>query len=405
MTSAIPALATAARTGRLSPAAAFVLQASITVSFLAGSSAPTPLYPLYQAAFGFSAIGVTVIFGIYAVAVLCALLAVGRLSDHVGRRPVLLAATAMQAVTMLLFATAQGMGDLLAARVLQGLSAGAAVAAVGAGLMDLDKQRGVIANAISPMLGTALGGVGAGLLVQFLPAPTHLVYGLLAAVFAVQFIGVLCMAEPAVTRPGAWASLKPQLGVPLAVRGAMLRALPALVATWALAGFYGSLAPTLVRGLLDSSSPLLGGLALFMLAGSGVVAVMLLQHRSARTALMAGASALLAGVALTLLALSHHHALAFFVGIAVSGLGFGGAFQGAVRTVMPFVAPGERAGVLSVIFVVCYLSMGVPAVGAGWVVARRGDILLASQLYGASLVVLTLLALAGGLWPQRRSSR
>jgi hypothetical protein len=275
---------------------------------------------------------------------------------------------------------------------------------VGAGLLDIDKRRGVIANAVSPMLGTALGGIGAGLLVQFLPAPTHLVYLLLGAVFVAQFIGVLRMAEPTTPRPGAWASLKPQLGVPPAVRGAMLRAVPALVATWALAGFFGSLAPTLLRGLLGSRSPLLGGLALFMLAGSGVVSVLLLQHRSARTALIAGASALLAGVAVTLLALSHHHAPAFFAGIAVAGLGFGGAFQGAVRTVLPFVAPGERAGVLSVIFVVSYLAMGVPAVAAGWVMAQRGDILLASQLYGAGLMVLTLLALLGGLLPRRGSS-
>src|SRR5712675_1899592 len=74
---------------RLSPAAAFLLLTSITVSFLAGSSAPTPLYPLYMARWGLTPLTVTVIFGIYALAVLFALLVAGRLSDHLGRRPVL----------------------------------------------------------------------------------------------------------------------------------------------------------------------------------------------------------------------------------------------------------------------------------------------------------------------------
>ncbi len=60
----------------LSPTAAFYLQASITVMFLAGSSAPSPLYPIYQAAWGFSPIAITVIFGVYALAVLAALLVV-----------------------------------------------------------------------------------------------------------------------------------------------------------------------------------------------------------------------------------------------------------------------------------------------------------------------------------------
>src|SRR5687768_2906596 len=91
------ALGTSARKAILPRRATFYLQASITLSFLAASSAPTPLYPLYQAAWGLSAVTVTVAFGIYAIAVLAALLVAGRLSDHVGRRPVLLVAIVVQA--------------------------------------------------------------------------------------------------------------------------------------------------------------------------------------------------------------------------------------------------------------------------------------------------------------------
>src|SRR3979490_1108908 len=112
---------TESATHHLSPANAFLLLASITVSFLAGSSAPTPLYPLYMAQWGLTPLTVTVIFGIYALAVLLALLVAGRLSDHLGRKPVLLTATLAQAVTMLLFVTATGLTGLLVARVLQGL--------------------------------------------------------------------------------------------------------------------------------------------------------------------------------------------------------------------------------------------------------------------------------------------
>ena len=133
----------------LSRPAAFVLQASIVVFFLAGSSAPTPLYPVYQAAWGFSPVTTTLVFGVYALAVLSALFVVGSLSDYVGRRPVLLVAALLQAVTMLLFATAHGVASLLAARVLQGLATGGATGAVGAGLMDLDRQRGTVMNAIA----------------------------------------------------------------------------------------------------------------------------------------------------------------------------------------------------------------------------------------------------------------
>src|SRR6202045_2706311 len=110
----------------LSPASSFYLLASLTVSFLAGSSAPTPLYPIYQRMWGFSPVMLTIVFGIYALSVLAALLVAGRLSDHLGRRPVLIAATVAQTASMLIFATASGVGDLLLARIIQGLATGAA---------------------------------------------------------------------------------------------------------------------------------------------------------------------------------------------------------------------------------------------------------------------------------------
>jgi MFS family permease len=233
---------------QLSPAASFFLLASITVSFLAGSSAPSPLYPIYMAQWGLSPIVVTVIFGVYAVAVLLALLVAGRLSDHLGRRPVLLVATVAQFFTMALFATATGVTGLLAARVVQGLTTGAALGAVGAAMIDLDKSRGTVANAVAPPFGTALGGVLAGVLVQYLPFPTMLVYAVLGVIFLLQGLGVALMAESIAPRAGVISSLKPQFNLPRPTRERLLLALPVLVAVWALGGFYAALGPMLIRG-------------------------------------------------------------------------------------------------------------------------------------------------------------
>ncbi|MFF1355197.1 MFS transporter [Streptomyces sp. NPDC058297] len=130
---AAPTDAVSAQGRRLPPDVALYVLASITISFLAASSAPTPLYAVYQAEWGFDPITTTVVFGVYAVAVLLGLLTMGKLSDHVGRRPVLLAALAAQAVSMIIFATADGVSGLMIARIVQGLSTGAALGAIGAG--------------------------------------------------------------------------------------------------------------------------------------------------------------------------------------------------------------------------------------------------------------------------------
>src|ERR1700751_4609843 len=95
--------------------AGFVL-ASLIVALLASSAAPTPLYAVYQAQWHFTPITTTVVFGVYALAVLAALLILGKLSDHVGRRPVLLTAIAVHAGSLVVFAAATGGAAVLFAR-------------------------------------------------------------------------------------------------------------------------------------------------------------------------------------------------------------------------------------------------------------------------------------------------
>lgn len=376
--------------------AAFGLLASLAVSFLAGSSAPTPLYAAYQARWGFSPIMTTVAFGVYALAVLGCLLSFGRLSDHVGRRPVLLVAVLIQLFSMLLFATASGVASLIVARVVQGLSTGGALGAIGAGLVDLDRTRGTLAGSIAPMIGTATGGIGSSLLVEYLPAPDQLIYVVLGVAFAVQALGVWLMPEPARTRPGALASLKPQIGLPRELRRSLSVAAPLLIASWAFVGFYGSLGPSLLRRSFGHGSALLGGMTLFSMAGSGALAVLLLRARAGRALLIIGSAALVAGVSLALLAIWQRSTATFFAGASLAGVGFGTGFQGSIRALVPSAPVHARAGVLSVIFVISYLAMGVPAIAAGFRVAATHDLLRTAYEFGLAVAVLSFGALLLG---------
>jgi predicted MFS family arabinose efflux permease len=377
----------------MTPSAAFFLLASIYVSFLAGSSAPTPLYPIYQQLWHFSPVTVTVIFAVYALSLLAMLLVAGRLSDHVGRRPVLFVAAIAQALTMVVFATAHGVAALIAARILQGIATGTAIGAIGAGMLDIDRERGTVANAVAPAMGTALGGVVAGLMVHYLPAPTHLVYLMFAAVYLLQGLGVLLMPEPGLRRPGALASLRFEWRAPRGTHAPLMAAAPQLIAGWAIAGFYLSLGPALVHRVFGLDSSLAGGFTGFLLAGSGSVAVLLLHRSHERHMRVSGAGALGVGMGASLFALAFHAPVAFFVAAVVAGAGFGLGFQGAVRSVVATAAAAERAAVLSVIFIVSYLALGLPAIAAGIVVARTGRLEETAFGFGAVVVALAAVAL------------
>jgi MFS family permease len=380
---------------RLGRTGSLVLLASIVVSLLAASSAPTPLYATYQAEWHFSPMTTTIVFGVYAVAVLLALLVFGRLSDHVGRRPVLLVALLVQAAALLVLALAGGVPALLAARVVQGLATGAALAALGAGMLDLDRVRGTTANAVAPGIGTGGGALVSALVVQFLPAPTHLIYLALLGVLALQAVGVALMPETVSRAPGARHSLVPEIRLPRAVRGPVAIAAPVLFAVWALAGFYASLGPALVRDLAGSTSAVYGGLGLFVLAAAAVVAVLAVDKRTAKTTLTIGIVGLIAGVAGALVALSAGSAVGFLVATGVAGIGFGSGFQGAIRIVVPLVEAHERAGVLALLYVISYLGLGAPAVVAGYLVVHAGGLVDTAREYGVAVIVLAALAGAG----------
>ncbi|MER6345162.1 MFS transporter [Streptomyces sp. NPDC001595] len=403
-----------ARTARhrrtLGPVASIGLLASILVSLLAASSAPTPLYAVYQQHWGFSPITTTVVFGVYAVAVLVSLLVLGKISDHVGRRPVLLAALAGQAVAMVVFDVADGVGALLAARVLQGVSTGAAVGALGAGMLDIDPRRGGFLNSLAPTIGTAAGALVSALIVQYLPAPTHLVYLVLLGVFALQAVGVLALRETVSRKPGALASLSPEFRLPGSARGSVAIAAPVLFAVWALAGLYGALGPAITRTLVDSTSVVWGGLSLFVLAASAGLAVVALRRTETRTVMLLGAGSLIVGVVITLASIASDTggvlpATGFFLGGAISGFGFGSGFQGGIRMVVPNAEPHERSGVLSLLYVVCYLGFGLPAVIAGVLVVHGGGLVRTANEYGIAVIALAVAALAGLLLSGRRTAR
>src|SRR5262249_38898428 len=153
-------------------------------------------------------------------------------------------------------------------------------------------------------------------------------------------------------RAGAVASLVPQIGLPAAARGPMLIAVPVLVASWSLAGLYGSLIPTPTRTVFGFDPSPASGVPAFPFPGSGPATVPALGSRAPRVVMAYGALALTIGTVAAVGALAAESAAGFFLATALAGSGFGASFQGAVRTVVPTAKAHERAGVLSVLFVV-----------------------------------------------------
>ncbi|MBJ2232921.1 MFS transporter [Pseudomonas simiae] len=388
----------------ISQRSSLVFLAITLLTFLAASSAPTPLYHLYQEGLHFSAGMLTLIFGVYALSLLVALLTVGSLSDHLGRKPVIFTALILNMLAMLLFINEGSVVWLIAARTLQGFATGMATAVLGAALLDTDRQQGPLVNSVAPLLGMACGAMGSSLLVEFAPLPTQLIYCTLFVLMLLQAVYVWRLPESVSRIPGALASLRPTLHVPPQARRALWLSLPVDVAVWAMGGFYLSLAPSLVRTATGSTSNLIGGGLVAVLTVSGALMIFTLRNRPADKVLRLGAGLLAVGVALILTAVHSASVLLFFIATLIAGSGFGAGFLGALRSVVPLALPHERAGLMSAFYVLSYLAFCLPSLLAGNLIRRFG-LIVTTDGYGAVLILLALGALVGLLWQDSARAR
>src|SRR2546427_1203405 len=354
---------------KFSRAASFWLLATVLAFMLFAASAPSPLYVVYQARWHFSSLPLTAIFGVYALALLAALLITGRLSDHLGRRPVVLLAVVVQIASMGAFIAARDVGMLFAARFLQGLGTGLATGALSAWLLDLQPSDnpglGGLVVSVAPVAGLAAGALGSGLLVQYGPDPLHRGFALLCAVFALAVATMPLITDVAQRTPGWLQSMRPQISVPPAARSLFAASAPALIATWALAGLYLSLGPSLALSLLKSDSYLAGAGVIVALMGAVAVAATLVRADDARMIVIRASLVLLVGVGITELAVVLGSAVGLYVGSVLAGLGFGPAFSAVVRSLTPLAPPDKRGGLLASIFIVVYLAFSFPALIAG----------------------------------------
>jgi MFS family permease len=383
----------------------FAAVTAIVVLFLAASSAPSPLYVVYQQQWGFTASVLTVVFAIYVLGLLGSLLVVGALSDHLGRRPVLASAIALETIALVLFLLADNVVALSVARLLQGVATGAAMTTLGAALVDLEpahaRGRAGVVNSVAPTAGLALGALGCGALVEFAPSPTRFVYALLIAGMVLAAVVVARMPETSPRRPGAVASLRPQAGIPARLRADTVPVVPVMIASWALGGLYLSLGPSVTAGLFGLHNHLVGGVVVTLLCGTGALTAYLLRARPAPS-LLAPASVLLAlGTLATLTGISTDLIALSALGTVLAGIGFGAAALATFGTFARIAQPHERGALFAAAFVISYVAFSVPAVIAGFAGTAFG-LRITAEVYALVVIAVAVAALVLRLATTRR---
>jgi MFS family permease len=347
----------------------FVVAAASLILVFAVAGAPIPLYNLYVAQDGITHGDLGLIAVGYFVAAAASLLLLGRLSNHLGRKRVAITALACAAMSCVILAVARGVPALMSARILQGLGAGLASTALGAYVVDSAPTRprwlAALVTGSAPMVGVPLGALASGALADYGPAPRTLVYEILVMILAASVVLMTISPETRVRSAGAMRSLRPRLNVPAGSRRILVACAAAFVATWSIGGFYQAFGPSVVAEDLGASSALV--------AAAVFSSIMVLNPLGGPIAgRLAPATAMRAGMFLFLLALggivASLHAgvvVPFIAASLVVGIAQGMASTGGIQALLSGLPADDRAGLLSMIYLISYCGAAIPAMVAG----------------------------------------
>ncbi len=380
-------------------AARAVVAAMIAVLF-AGSTALTPLYIIYKQAFGFSQITLTLIYAVYVIGNLAALLIFGGLSDVIGRRPAALAAMGVAVVSTLLFLFAENVAWLDAARILMGLAIGVGTGTGTAWLTELiatsDKSRAATIATSTNFLGLGLGALGAGLLAEYAPWPLRLTFVVNLAVLVLVALLILRTRET-VSRPGKLAdiSMRPKLSVPGNLRARFVAPAVTGFGAMALVGFYAALAPSILAQQLKVTNHAAAGAVFFELTIVAAVTILATTRLSSRVTMLTALVLIIPTVGLIVAAQFFGSMAIMIIATACCGVASALGYRGGLQVVNQIAPADRRAEVVSAFFICCFCGNALPVIGIG-ILSNWTTATTASLAFACMITVFSLVALAFG---------
>ena len=381
-------------------AAATAAVAAMIAVLFAGSTIVTPLYVIYQQQWGFSHITLTLVYAVYVIGNLAALLVFGRVSDRIGRRRTALPAIIVGMVSALVFLFAEHVISLYVGRILSGLSIGVGAGTGTAWLAELveEKERAATIATSANFLGLAFGALTSGLLAQFAPWPLRLSFIIyLVAMLAVaaliwQTRETISDPDPKLTD----APLRPRLAVPREIRAQFVAPAVTGFGAMALVGFYAALIPSILAEHLHQPSHAVAGGMFFELAFMVAASIVLTQRLASRTAMLAALVLMVPSVALLVAAQVLESMLTMIAATAVCAVSTGLGYRGSLQVVNQIAPEDRRAEVVSSYFVCGFSGNALPVVGIG-IISSLANPIVASSAFAATIVAFAVVAIFFGI--------
>lgn len=379
-----------------------------------GTALISPLYPVYQAAWDLRTSDISLIYVVYMVGALFGLLFMGRLSDTLGFRAVMLTGLVLGWAGTLLTMLAWSLPSLNMGRFAVGLSSSLIVTSASVGLVQISRdgasQRISMITSFLLAFGFGLGPITGGVIGQWLPNPLRVTYvpslflGVLA-IYALMRVQLKCHAPERAASPLSWRTFMPRLtwaGRESSIPFMLTCACPFFA--FGVFGIYASMAPLFLEKMLPWHGPVVSGTSIGVILLASALTQLLCARMSLRWCGLLGLLAVVLSNAMLVLNFTLGSPVVFIIGVCAAAAGHGMCLLAGISMVNRIATPTERSGLISTYLVCGYVGSIVPLIGAGWIADHYGLPVAISLLGWVVIGLATPLAIWFFIHPRMRAA-
>lgn len=336
---------------------------SLATVFVA-SSAPIPLFSLYseQIFMTHSELSLTAVA--YFIGTILTLLVFARLSNYVGRKPIIFVTIILAIIGCLFFAYLDNYPAFIIARFIQGLSCGLAFSTITTYIVDITPKSltwlATAATSAAPMLGSATGSFTSGALKQYCTNSMSLIFWIISGILLICFLLIIISPETIIRQKGALSSLVPQIRVPRNIRPLIPAAAAIFTGTWAIGGFYQAFSSTVSVDYMHTSNTLISAAIFTSLTAPNAIGSLLASRMRPVTGQRLGMAVFTLCIMVLIYTIYSSSIVLFLMLSIIAGIAQGTGFSASVSRLLANTSQADRAGVLSLIYIISYSGAAIP---------------------------------------------
>ncbi|WP_407290630.1 MFS transporter [Stutzerimonas zhaodongensis] len=378
-----------------------------------GTALISPLYPLYQQAWQLRTSDISLIYVVYMAGALFGLLFMGRLSDTLGFRNVMLTGLLLGWGGTLVTMLAWDLSSLNIGRFAVGLSSSLIVTSASVGLVQISRdgasQRISMITSFLLAFGFGLGPLTGGVIGQWFAQPLKTTY-MPTLVLGVLAVYALLRVQ---LKPHPELSAAAQLGLRTFIPRLTWASRPDSMAflltcacpffAFGVFGIYASMAPLFLDRMVPWHGPIVSGTAIGVILLASALTQLLAAKMSIRWAGLLGLLAVVLSNAMLVLNFQVGSSALFIIGVCAAATGHGLCLLAGISMVNRIAGPTERSALISTYLVCGYVGSIVPLIVAGWIADHYGLPTAITILGSAVIATATPAALGYFMHPRMRA--